>query len=238
MGVWALAVGLPLALGAAARADEEGQADLDRATEIKLTAKSFDELDEVVRLCRKALDAGLDKEQGQFALELLAGTLTQRAEIIGAEIFDSPIPPARWPEFRRLAVGDLEESLKLEPDQADAQLLLGRLYALPGGDKMRAIAAFNEVIRLAPDQPARQAKALLMRANLRGEPEQRLEDYNQAIGLAPRGADAMRARGLFYLQQSRYEEAAADLQKAINLDPKRRRDLRSQGSGPVPAETL
>ena len=194
-----------------------------------MTAKSFDELDEVVRLCRKALDAGLDKEQGKFALDLLAGTLSQRAEIIGAEIFDSPIPPARWPEFRRLAVGDLEESLKLEPDQADSQLLLGRLYALPGGDKMRAIAAFNEVIRLAPDQPARQAKALLMRASLRGEPEQRLEDYNQAIELAPHSADAIRARGLFYLQQSRYEEAAADLQKAIDLDPKSAETYEAKG---------
>jgi tetratricopeptide (TPR) repeat protein len=227
--LWILALGLMLATGSIARAENEGQSELDQATEIKLGAKSFAELDEVVRLCRKALDKGLNTESGQFATELLAGTLTQRAEIICAEIFDSPMPPARWPEFRRMAMGDLEESLKLDSEQPDAQFLLGRLNALPGGDRPRSIAALDEVVRLSADQPARQAKALVLRGGMRTEPEARLEDYNRAVELAPHSAEIVKTRGLFYLSQSQYEEAIADLQRAVELAPKNPETYEAKG---------
>ena len=215
-----LTVTLVLAAGSVALAEEDGQADLDRATEVKLSAKNFDDLQEVIRLCHKALDAGLEAESNMFATELLAGTLTQRAEIVCTEIFDSPRPPAGWPEFRRLAVGDLEESLKLDSEQLDAQYLLARLHALPGGDRARAVTALDEAVRLSAKQPSRQAKVLLLRASLLVDPEARLNDYNRAVELLPHNLEIVRARALFYLSQSQYEEAIGDLDRSIELDPK------------------
>ena len=220
MVAWAMSICLLLAVCSLARADNEGQADLDRATEIKLGAKSFDDLEAVIRHCRKAIDAGLDADNGKFATELLAGTLTQRAEIVCSDIFESPVPPARWPEFRQLAVGDLEESVKIDPEQLDAQYLIGRLHSLPGGDRARAVAALDEAVRLSADQPSRQAKVLLLRANLRIDPDARLDDYTRAVKLAPHSVEAIRSRGLFYLAQTQYEEAIADLNSAIELDSK------------------
>ncbi|HEX4146051.1 MAG TPA: tetratricopeptide repeat protein [Pirellulales bacterium] len=217
---WAVSICLVLAACSIARADNEGQADLDRATDVKLSAKSIDDLETVIGLCRKALDAGLDTDNGKFATELLAGTLTQRAEIVCTEIFESPTPPVRWPEFRQLAVGDLEESVKLDPEQLDAQYLIGRLHSLPGGDRQRAVAALDEAVRLSADQPSRQAKVLLLRANLRVDPEARLDDYTRAVKLAPHSVEIIRSRGLFHLAQTQYEEAIADLDTAIELDPK------------------
>ena len=217
---WAMSICLVLAVCSVVQADDEGQADLDRATEIKLSAKSFDDLESVIQLCRKAMDAGLGADNSKFATELLAGTLTQRAEIVCTEIFDSPAPPARWPEFRQLAVGDLEESVKLDPEQLDAQYLIGRLHALPGGDRARAVTALDEAVRLSGDQPSRQSKVLLLRANLRVDPEARLDDYNRAVKLAPHSVEIIRSRGLFYLAQTQYEEAIADLDAAIQMEPK------------------
>lgn len=119
------------------RAENDGQAALDQATEAKLSADSMDDLSEVIRLCRSALRLGLDDKNKTFASEMLAGTLTQRAEIVTAEIIDRPSPSPRWPELRRLALADLEESLKLNNDQIDAQYMVGRLNSLPGGDRKR-----------------------------------------------------------------------------------------------------
>jgi len=42
-------------------AENEGAGDLDRATLTKLSAKAFSELGDVIRLCRSALDKGLDE---------------------------------------------------------------------------------------------------------------------------------------------------------------------------------
>ncbi|HTU24185.1 MAG TPA: tetratricopeptide repeat protein [Pirellulales bacterium] len=220
--LWGLSVCLVLALATVARGAEEngGQADLDRATEIKLTAKSFDDLESVIRLCRKAIEAGLDTDNRKFAVELLAGTLTQRAEIVCAEIFESPVPPNRWPEFRQLAVADLEESVNLDPEQLDAQYMIGRLHGLPGGNRARAVAALDEAVRLSADQPLRRAKCLVMRAQLRVDPQARLDDLNRAIELAPHSPDTLRSRGMYYLSEQKYEEAATDLTAATELDPK------------------
>ena len=223
-------------LGRAGR--NEGQADLDKATEVKLSAKSFDDLEEVIRLCRKSLESGLDDDNSKFATELLAGTLTQRAEIVCTEIFDSPAPPARWPEFRRLAVGDLEESLKLDPEQLDAQYLVGRLHSLPGGDRQRAVTALDEAVRLARTSRCDRQRSSYCGRICGSTPRARLNDYNRAVELAPRIEEIVRSRGLFHLAQTHYEEAIADFNRAIELDPQESRPLRSQGRGPIPAEGI
>ena len=69
-----------------ALAEGEGQADLDRATELKLAAKNIDDLTEVLRLLDSALDKGLDEEHTQFANSLLASTLIQRGSVVAKVI--------------------------------------------------------------------------------------------------------------------------------------------------------
>ncbi len=202
------------------RAENDGQSALDQATEAKLSADSIDDLSEVIRLCRSALRRGLDENNQKFASEMLAGTLTQRAEILSGEIFDRPTPSPRWPELRRLALSDLEESLKLNAEQTDAAYMVGRLNALPGGDRDRARSALDDAIRLSEKEPVGRSKALLVRAGLQEEEDARLADYNEAIKLAPHNAQALRARGLYYMSKDQLDTALADLEKAIELDPK------------------
>ena len=203
----------------AARAENDGQAALDQATEAKLSADNFDDLGEVIRLCRSALRLGLEGKNETFASEMLAGTLTQRAEIVATEIFDRPSPTPRWPELRRLALSDLEESIKLDAAQPDAQYMIGRLNALPGGDHKRALTALDEAVRLTEKEPAARSKSLLIRASLLDDDERRLADYDEAVKIAPRSAEAVRSRGLYYLSKDEFDPALADLDKAIELDP-------------------
>ena len=65
---------------AAARAENEGQADLDKATELQIAAETLGELEQVIKLAESALAKGLDKGQTEFAKKMLGATLYQHAE--------------------------------------------------------------------------------------------------------------------------------------------------------------
>ncbi len=95
----------------------DGQADLEQATQLKITAESLDELGEVINLCQRAIDKGLSGDEAAFAKQLLASTLSQRGLAITEAIFAPERPDARWQQMRRLAVADLERSLRAEAKQ-------------------------------------------------------------------------------------------------------------------------
>src|SRR3954471_20376984 len=63
----------------AVAADKPGQADLDQATDLQITAETLGDLEKVIKLAESALEKGLDKEQQEFAKKLLAAALYQHA---------------------------------------------------------------------------------------------------------------------------------------------------------------
>ena len=116
-----------------ARAQNEGQDDLDKATEKKIAAENIADLNEVIRLCEQALKKGLDKNNIEFANNLLTGTLVQRGGLLTSAILDKSPPIPRWPELRGLAVKDLERAIKIDSKLGEAHYLIARLHSLPGG---------------------------------------------------------------------------------------------------------
>src|SRR5687768_14699818 len=99
--ITAVAVATWLALVAApARAENEGQADLDKATELQLTAETLADLEKVIELGESALKKGLDKGQADLAKQILAATLYQHANRMTAAIFEQTPPSPRWPVIR------------------------------------------------------------------------------------------------------------------------------------------
>src|SRR5262245_28571820 len=124
-GIWQwLVAALVLLAAPAARADEDAQALLDKATEVKLSAESLADLNQVVKLCQDAIAAGLDEANDKFAKELLASSLAQRAELACLELFERPLTPSRTRKLLVMALSDLEETTKLNPEQPEAQYLL------------------------------------------------------------------------------------------------------------------
>ena len=71
-----------------ALAANEGQADLDKATELQITAQAMSDLGKVAELCESALKKGLDEGNQAFAKQLLSSTLYQFAEQLTGPIFD------------------------------------------------------------------------------------------------------------------------------------------------------
>jgi tetratricopeptide (TPR) repeat protein len=212
---------LAVALAAGpARAQNDGQADLDKATEAKWDAKTLSDLDEVVRLCETALEKGLDKGNTQFANTLLAATLAERGFKRAQLIFGAaPLKP-KATDFRKAALDDLEKAVKLDPKLPGALLLIAKLNCLRGGDLQRAKEALDQLINMDTEETPLQVQGLLLRSDLQQDPQQKLADLDEAIRLAPGDAKALRARAVLQADQGKLEPALADLDKAIELDPK------------------
>ncbi|MBN2023274.1 MAG: tetratricopeptide repeat protein [Pirellulales bacterium] len=203
----------------AAWAGNDGQGDLDKATEAKLGARQLSDLGEVIKLCESALNKGLDEENTVFAKSLLGSTLVERASIACRVVFRDGPPNALWPEFRKLALDDLNRALAVVPEQPDALVLSARLNLLPGGDKKAAIAALDNVLAMKTEMPDLRAEALVLRAGTSEDAKRQEDMLDEAVKLSPGSADAVRARGICHADHRRPEKAAADLQKALELAP-------------------
>jgi tetratricopeptide (TPR) repeat protein len=214
---------------AAGRAEEEtGQAALDKATEARLSAETLGDLNQCVELCREAIQKGLDESNIKFAQELLASSLAQRGELACLELFERPSTPARARRLLETAISDLEEAVKLNSEQPEAQFLLGRLYSHLGKND-QAVTALNEAIRLADSDPGAKSKALLIRAGVQTSADARQADYDEAVKLAPQEANALRFRGMNYLMQNNPKLAIADFDAAIKVDPNQPESYEARG---------
>ncbi|MCI0359696.1 MAG: tetratricopeptide repeat protein [Planctomycetaceae bacterium] len=209
-----------LAVASPARADNEGQADLDKAAELKLSAETHAELEKVVELAESALKKGLDKDQTAFAKEMLAATLFQNANRRTESIFGQSPPSSQWPRLRQIALRDLEKAKIHDPKLPDIYLLEAKLQALPAGDEKAAQAAIDQAVKLltAADQVKQLSKALVLRAAMSDDKDKQLADFDAAVKADPENSDAWQGRALIYLERGESEKAIADLEKLVEKE--------------------
>lgn len=213
---WLLAACL---LSGYALASNEGQTDLDKATEAKLNVRTFSDLGEVIRLCESALAKGLDKDNAVLAKELLVSTRIERAKVAAKRILESSPPDPNWPQFRQFALEDLDKATKLNPRQPEALFLVAQLNLLPGGDANRAARSLDDAIRLSENEPLLHAQALVVRATLQKSADKKLADLSEAIRTAPGTIAALRERASVYAEQDKLDLALADLKAVLELEP-------------------
>lgn len=196
-----------------------GQADLDKAIELKLNASTFSDLGEVIRLCESAIEKGLDEANAEFAKQLLGATRFQRGLLVGETVLSTLPIDNNWPTFRKMAVEDLKKGLEVDPEQAEAWLMLARLNVLPNGDLEEARNAVNQAVEKAGDDRRLLVQALLLRADLTDDTEKKLNDLNRLLDLEPDDPRVLRARGAALLALDKAEEAIADFDKALDKAP-------------------
>ena len=211
-----------------AHAENDGQADLDKATQQKLGAQTAADLDEVIQLCESALKKGLDKSNTEFANNLLASAFVQRGGISAAKVYRDvlggkgaiPAPDGDWKTSRDEALADLEKGVKLNPKQAEAEFEIAKLSLLPGGDRQKALEALDKTIALADENPKLRADAFLRRALVRSGNKQRLADLDEAVRVLPGNAVLLRTRGVVHAEGEDWNAALADFDKSIAANPK------------------
>lgn len=200
-------------------AENEGQADLDRAFEARLAAKSIVEIGRVIDLCRDAIKKGLDDDNEKFAEQLLASSLFQRGEILAHGVLDAVRPDPRLPQLRLAALGDLEEALKLDDQLWPARLLVARLNLFVGADLKKARAMLDAVIAAKSADAETRAEAYTYRSTLRESLDERVADLDEAIRLNPDAAQAHRLRAAVKLSRNQPAEAVADFDAALRIEP-------------------
>jgi tetratricopeptide (TPR) repeat protein len=215
-----------IALAGPAWAKDDGQEDLDKATQAKLAVRTLSDLSEVVRLCESAMKKGLDPEGNRFAQQLLASTLAQRGSAIAKGIFDAKTIDPNWREFRHVALSDLERAVKYDPRQFEAFYHIAQLNLLPADkekhgalNEKRALEALDTALGPAnPDGPLK-AQALALRAELQKDPKKKLADLSEAVRIAAGDPAPLRARAEIYAREEKSELALADIEAALKLEP-------------------
>ncbi|MBX7167511.1 MAG: tetratricopeptide repeat protein [Pirellulales bacterium] len=223
---------LSVSAASAAYADDPGQESLDKAIEKKISASNIAELGEVIDLAQQAIDQGLEKDNLEFAHQLLTSCLLQRATAIFQTAIKGAQNDPRWiqqlPKIRELALADLERLLAIDPKQSEAQYLVGRLQALPGGDRAKGLAALDQAEQLTED-PADKAKILTTRATLQETPEKQLADLDAALAIDGQLVDALQRRGRVLLELGQAEKALADFDAVLAEQPDEAGILEAKG---------
>jgi tetratricopeptide (TPR) repeat protein len=212
--------------------ENDGQDDLDKATEKKLSAESLEDLSEVLKLCESAMKKGLSPDNNKFADNLYTSTLFQRGRILTGAIFDRKEGTnPRYKQLREDALADLEKVVKRDPKSGEAELMIAKLQALPDGDHAKAIKAADQAVSLInkADEPALAAAALVVRASVLDNPDKQQADLDEAVKLQPEDLEALRTRALFFISSKKFEQALKDLDTLIRLDDKNPRLFEVRG---------
>jgi tetratricopeptide (TPR) repeat protein len=200
-----------------------GQADLDKATQLKVTAEGLPDLNEVVDKLDSAIEKGLDKDNKAFAEQLLTSTLLQRATMLSSAILDrqvqDPRRDPRWLQIRQYALTDLQRAVSLDDKLWDAQLLIGRLQALPLGDPNAARRALSKVCDAQDAALEERAESFALRGVLQTDEKKRESDFDRAIELMPDKPDYYRVRAQYRFGKDKFDEALKDADQALKLAP-------------------
>ena len=215
-----LAAAFIVLISTTAFAQDQGSADLDKALEAKFNAKSTKDLDSVVKLCKSALEKGLNKEDTIEANQLAGAALFEHADQLSQRIF-SARRDGRWRIYRSQALTRLRKAVKYQPEMAEAYLLIARLNGeLEAGDEEEALEAIEKAVELAGDNDQQLSNALLWRAKLIDDAESQIADLNQSIEINPDNIEAVRRRADYYLMKRKPKDALPDLKKLLDADPK------------------
>jgi tetratricopeptide (TPR) repeat protein len=115
----------------------------------------------------------------------------------------------------KLAIEQYEQIVKIEPDNVDDHLLLGRLYRL-NNDLQKAESEFKTAVKLQPDSEEA-VTTLAYLYNEEGDTTRAVQVLS-AVPDASRSAKLYAALGYTYEQQKQYKEAISAYRHAIELD--------------------
>jgi tetratricopeptide (TPR) repeat protein len=197
--------------------DSPGAKDLDDAFDQKIKAQSTRDLEGVVKLCKSAIEKGLDEEGSIQAKQLAATASMEHAEQLAKRIFQTP-PDPRWRKYRSEALLQLKQATEFQPSMVAAHLMTARLNLLEKGNLEAARTAIEQAVKNAGDDRVQLSNALFFRAQLNEDKEAKLADVNQALKINPDNVDALKFRAVYYLSNNESDKGLADVNQWLSSD--------------------
>jgi len=195
-----------------------GQALLDEAFELKLTARTGQDFAKVVQRCEEAIKKGLDKENEKFARQLMTSTLYQYVSRVCEPILENDRPDPSWRQRRAAAMPLLKKILEVDDTFGDALILTARLEMFPGGDVKRSRQMLDKAVIVFKEDNEKLSAALVLLARLETDSQKKMEVLDRAIKLDPSNTDAWQSRALVQLRGGKFEQAVQDLEALLKKD--------------------
>lgn len=204
--------------------ESPGQDDLDKATQLKLTATNGKEMNDVIQLLASAMKKGLDEDNEAFAKQMLASTLMERGQGLASVLLDQPLPnpeqDPRWLQLRLIALSDLTSAANLDPKELEAWMLIGRLQQLPQGDTKAAAEAYTKIIEADDVDDELKAEAYARRATTHtGDNQSMLKDLAAAVEESGSDVKYLMLRARHNIATQEYQDALADIEAALEAAP-------------------
>jgi Tfp pilus assembly protein PilF len=132
------------------------------------------------------------------------------------------MPDITEQDLEKIRSGQLKASeiFPVQPDQIAAVLLVGHIFYLQGKTE-EAQKIFEGLLVLDTKNPFINAMLGSIYQKRRMF-DRAFQHYDQAISAFPQDIQSLTNRGEIFLQSGKLKEAAADLKKAIELDPERK----------------
>lgn len=197
----------------------EGLEDLDEALRMRITAKGLRGLNQVITLIESAIDKGLSEEDEKFAEGMLSDALMERATSLMQVINVQSLKDRRVKQVRNLVTSDLRRIVDSDDPPAEAQLMLGKILALPDGDPYSARRALQDYLENEDIEPEKRAEALILRGRLIKDPKKALADFNEAIRLVPDNESYQLARAVLLRTQGKNDEALEAVNEVLEGNP-------------------
>jgi len=212
-----------------ALAESEGQEELFEAMRTKVNAKGLQDISKVVALLEAALDKGLDLEDAEFAEDMLSDAMMERATVLMQVVNTQSIRNPKVQQVRQLVVSDLRSVLAYDEPPSQAYFMLGRLMALPGGDRRESLRALTQFLEFEDLRDDQRAEAYALRGRVQGDEEKSLADFDEAVKLAPNNDGYRLIRAIFLRGRHKLEEALAEVDVLLEHSPKDANALILQG---------
>jgi tetratricopeptide (TPR) repeat protein len=115
------------------------------------------------------------------------------------------------------AIAELNEAIRLDPENAEAYKHRGNAYLHVKSDLDRALPDLNEAVRLDPgNYGAHDSRGLAY--FLKGDHDRALADFEALLDLAPKNPWGFLRRGDVYRAQGQYDRAIADYDRGLALN--------------------
>lgn len=197
---------------------------LNLATEAKMSAESVLDLTKAVAYCIEAEKKGLDEESLEYCRQLKLASQLERGLALANMFMGDRLSvrdlPRGWETIKAMALDDLETSVESMPDLTLAQLAIGRLQMLPGGDETKARAALDKAIETAAGvEPQVMAEALKYRSILASNSDEGLDYVRRAMELSGESPALFSLLATRLSEVNQDTEALAAIDEAIRLAP-------------------
>lgn len=208
-----------LALTSVALAQSPGQAELDQATDLKLDADNIEKLGQVIDLCKKALEKGLNEGDTELAKQLISSSAYEQAERITQRLAQGRLSQRTLSRQRDEAMAALDLAIENNDKLPAAWILKAKLFTIPEANPAKAVEAVSKAIDLLGDNPAELAAAYLLRAQLVTEPEEKLADISKATEADPSNVNAWQVRLALLDGLKKHDEAYKVALEFIEREP-------------------